>query len=281
MNLAFSTILIFLILAPGFVFRISYNSTRLSVKKKDVTLINELTSSIIPSIIFQVIFLFLIEKLSNYYIDFQVLGNLILGNDDGKIITESFQNIRLNLAPIFYYNIGLFSLAYLLGHSARGIVRYFKWDRKYRFLRFSNKWFYILRGECLDFPYVPDTYEDISFQIVDVLCSIEGRRVIYMGEMFDYYIDGNGDLEAIHIRYPVRKEFDKNSVLNGTDTRQKEISSRFLIIPMKNIININIRYINLEEISIDDLDDNYKFEEVFDFDDEDVKSNTNKSVSLE
>ena len=110
------------------------------------------------------IFLFLIERFSNYYVNFEVLGNLILGSDDGEVVKEGFQNIRLNLAPIFYYNIGLFSLAYLLGHSFRGIVRYFKWDRKLRFLRFSNKWFFILRGECLDFPHVPDTYEDISFQ---------------------------------------------------------------------------------------------------------------------
>lgn len=270
MNLAFSTILIFLILAPGFLFRISYNSTRLSVKKRDITIINELTSSIIPSIIFQVIFLFLVERFSSYYVNFEILGNLILGNSNGQIVKEGFTNIRKNLDLIFYYNVGLFFGTYLLGHATRSIVRYFGWDRKYRFLRFSNKWFYILRGECLDFPHVPDTYEEISFQIVDILSTIDGRRVIYMGELFDYYIDGNGDLEAIHLRYPVRKEFDKNSTLNGKDSAQKEISSRFLIIPISNIVNINIRYINLEEISINDLEDDYEFEKHFDFDIEDL-----------
>lgn len=58
MNIAFTSILLFIILAPGFLFRISYNSSKLSVKDPNRNLVNDLTWSILPSIILHTISIF-------------------------------------------------------------------------------------------------------------------------------------------------------------------------------------------------------------------------------
>jgi hypothetical protein len=60
MNIAFTSILLFIILAPGFLFRISYNSSKLSIKDPNRNLVNDLTWSILPSIILHTFSIFLV-----------------------------------------------------------------------------------------------------------------------------------------------------------------------------------------------------------------------------
>lgn len=250
MNIAFTSILLFIIIAPGFLYRIAYHSSKLSVKDPNRSIINELTWSIIPSIIFHTIAIFLIESISNFTIDFKQLGNLILGVTSPNTVENNFTQLKLYFYPIFLYNIILFGFSLLIGYLSRCAIRKLKWDRKFRFLRFSNKWHYIFTGECLDFPDVPDNYEEITRKIINVLCKVNGKSILYTGEYFNYYIDYKGDLEAVHIKYPIRRyiENDKEEEKN-----YYTIPSRFLVIPNSDIININFRYFNLEEITKDEI----------------------------
>ena len=71
MNIAFTTILLFIILAPGFIARSAYNSSKLSVNDTNKNIVNELTWSIIPSLTLHIIFIAVIHNLSNYSIDFK------------------------------------------------------------------------------------------------------------------------------------------------------------------------------------------------------------------
>lgn len=259
MNIAFTSILIFIILSPGFIFKIAYNSSILSVKDPNRNIINELTWAIIPSIVFHTFSIFIVELSSEYYIDFKQLGNLILGVTDKNVVNDSFIQIGQFVYSIFWYNIILLITSYGLGHLSRYIVRHFKLDRQFSFFRFSNKWHYILEGECLDFPNVPDEYEDISYMAVDVLCKVNGVSVIYIGEVFNYYVDSKGDLEAVHLRYPIRRLFSDDSTSEG---KYYEIPSKFLVIPSADIININIKYFNysIEESEISEEERNQAIE---------------------
>lgn len=255
MNIAFTSILIFLILAPGFLFKISYNSSKLSIKDPNKNLINELTWSIIPSLFLHTIFIFLIELISNYYIDFKILGNLILGITNAEKVEQSFSQLRIFFYPILLYNLTIFFVSIILGYLARGLVRRNKWDRRLRFLRFSNKWHYIFTGECLDFPDVPDNFEEITNKIINVLCKANGKNILYTGEYFNYYIDSKGDLEAIHLKNPIRRYLDDD---NSIKDPYYVIPSRYLVIPNSDILNINFRYFKVEEVMFDNLTDEEK-----------------------
>ncbi|WP_179022198.1 hypothetical protein [Winogradskyella forsetii] len=250
MNIAFTSVIIFVILAPGFLFRLAYKSSKLSVNNPERNLLNDLTWAILPAFILHILFIFFLELVSKYYVNFEQLGNLIAGAKTDDKIESSFSQIKEFLYPIFFYNLAIFSFAIITGYQGRKLIRKHKWDRKYRYLRFSNKWHYIFTGECLDFPDVPDHFDEITDKIINVLCSVNGENILYTGEYFNYYIDKDGNLEAIHLKYPIRKYLKKNDT---TENSNYEIESRYLVIPNSDIVNINFRYLSLEEVDISTL----------------------------
>jgi hypothetical protein len=247
MNIAFTTILLFIILAPGFIARGAYNSSKLSVNDTNKNIVNELTWSIIPSLTLHTLFIAIVHNTSNYFIDFQQLGNLILGVTSSNKAEESFKQLGEFKYAIFLYNLILFTFSFFTGYLFRELIRKFEIDRKIRYFRFSNKWHYIFTGECLDFEDVPDKYEEITDKIINILCKVNGKSVLYIGEYFNYYIDSKGDLEAVHLRNPIRRYLDND---NSTDMDYYVIPSRYLVIPNSDIININFRYFSLEEVTV-------------------------------
>lgn len=254
MNIAFSTALIFLLIAPGFIYRISFLSSRFSIKFRHRNFINEFYLSVIPAILFQILYLWLVEWITPFKVDFQLLAGLLVKFENEIQLNKAFLNIRENLLAIFWYNSILLFLAFSFGHGTRYLIRATHLDRRIRLFRFSNKWYYTLSGECLDFPEVEDRFEQIHFTFLDVLCQVEGRRIIYIGERFDYYIDSNGELEAIHLRLPIRRDLDNDYEDDDENSkRYYEIPSKFIVIPFKNIININVRYFYAEEVDLDKL----------------------------
>lgn len=264
MNIAVSSIVLFLVLAPGYLYKLAYRTSRFSIKSRGFNLLDDLVLSIIPSIVFQSLFYMIMVCCTDYRIDFEVLSTLLLGSSENKVSINAFLNLEKYFFQIVSYNILLLIFSYSLGHFSRWIIREANYDRKYRPLRFSNKWYYILSGECLDFDNVPDKYENISYKIIDLLCKVDGRSIIYIGELFDYYIKNDGELEAIHLRYPFRRFLsDDNKEDDGS--KYYQIPSKYLIIPREEILNINVRYIyvndkseiensdeNLNEINIDE-----------------------------
>jgi hypothetical protein len=55
-------------------------------------------------------------------------------------------------------------------------------------------------------------------------------------------------LEAIHLKYPVRRYLDDDG-----SKKYYEIPSRYLVIPNNDIININLKYINSVEIDASEI----------------------------
>lgn len=134
MNIAFTSILIFVLLAPGFLSRIAFNSFKLSVRNPNKNIVNELTWSIIPSLTIHIVAMTLIEFFSNYYVDFNQLGNLMLGVDEQTTVKESFDQLRKFICPIFFYNLSVFSFSFILGFGAQKLIRLYGLDRTLRYL---------------------------------------------------------------------------------------------------------------------------------------------------
>lgn len=246
MNFVFVTVILFCILTPGFLFRVGYFSPPFSRKFTTTNLINDLTWSIVPGLLIQFTCIGLIECCSDYKIRIDYIGALLLSINDKALITEIFNNIHSHLAPISIYNILLLSFSYVAGFLFHRIVRWQKLDRRYRVFRFTNKWHYILSGEYLDFPDVKDTYQDIDIIIVDVLCIIGNEQYIYSGQLLYHYYTDTGDLDTIHIKYPMRRKLSDDN----KEDRYYQIPSKFLMIPYKTVSNINVRYIRLMSAAV-------------------------------
>lgn len=244
MNFIFVTTLIFIILIPGFLFRLSYFSSPFSKRISASNLIADLTWSVIPGVLFHLVATLIVERTTTYTIKYDYIGFLLLTVNDKNTIADVFVNIRTFIPEILFYNLGVLIAAIMLGWLCKSIVRAAKLDRTTRLFRFSNKWHYILTGECLDFPHISDSYNDINFKVVDVLCQVGNESHIYIGELLDWYSDENGNLDSIHLRNPFRRKLSADN--EPVDKRYYKIPTRYLIIPYKNILNINARYFHVQ-----------------------------------
>ncbi|MDP1842838.1 MAG: hypothetical protein Q8K64_05405 [Sediminibacterium sp.] len=242
MNLLFVSVLLFCFLIPGFVFRLCYFSPPFSRKFQSANLISDLTWSILPGLIFHFLGAIVIQIFSEYSILFNYVGSLLLITNDKVLANTIFTNIQSHLAEILLYNVILIFLAGVSGYLAKYLVRKLKIDRKYRTFRFSNKWHYIMTGECLDFPHINDQFNDINVRLIDILCQNGKEEQIYTGELFEWYTDDKGELDTIHIRYPMRRKLSDDY---KDKDRFHRIPSRYLIIPYKTVLNINVRYFNV------------------------------------
>ena len=149
-----------------------------------------------------------------------------------------------------YYCTFVIAVSFFAGHVSRKIVRVLKLDRKFRLFRFSNDWHYLLSGEFLDFPEVPDNPEEVSFKLVNALTNVGGKQMIYIGELIHFTLSDEGGLENIVLKDAKRRLLEDDLLEN----RYYDIPGRYITIPYKTIININIRYFYLEEI-ISDYDE--------------------------
>jgi hypothetical protein len=149
-----------------------------------------------------------------------------------------------------FYCTFVMSVSFFAGHASRKAVRMLKLDRKFKLFRFTNDWHYLLSGEFLDFPEVPDDPEEVSFKLVNALTEVGGLQMIYIGELIHFTLSDQGGLENIVLKDAKRRLLQDDL----SENRYYDIPGRYITIPYKTIININIRYFYLEEVT-DNYDD--------------------------
>lgn len=218
-------------------FKRAYLSSVFSRKVKFSGLLDEVFWAVFPSIImhFVAIGLFRLAcAILNIPFNIHPLIDVLLGN-----------NFQDGLFMYVYYCVSVIGVAFVSGHIARRIVRALKLDRRFRLFRFSNDWHYLLSGEFLDFPEVPDHPEEVSFKLVNVLTQAGGETMIYIGELIHFTLSDEGGLDTVVLKDAKRRFLSDDLVEN----RYYDIPGRYITIPYKTILNINIRYFYIEEIT--------------------------------
>lgn len=215
-----------------------------SIKLSKRRFLEVIVWSTIPAILLHFFGILIAENVFSQDIRLDIVGALLSTNLKYEEIQSSYAIVEKSLGAIFLYHLILVGFGLLFGYLVRIGIRYFKLDREFRFFRFSNKWYYFFSGECLDFPDVPDSYEEIGNKAVNVLCDIGGKQYIYSGWYSDYYLDSYGNLESVQLKDPVRRSLEKD---NKEKNRYYYIPSKYFLIPVKSIININVLYIKFEE----------------------------------
>ncbi len=282
MSFLFATVLVLLIVAPGLTFFRAYYSGSFSHRYGRLTISDQVFRSIVPGITAQAIAILLINACySSHRVDLNVLGLLLIGPKDDTAVKACFHVIESSLWRIILYHLMLISFGALLGWGARALVRTLKWDRKTKFLRYDNKWFYLLKGEVVEFEEGENIFgfsdaSLITFVIVDILTKVEGGNVIYTGALYDFDLEHDGGLKTLHLRAAQRKfvkigaslsrspaiiaernpaDLDEEVLDREEHPLQAEeleseyhtIPGKLLSIPYSQIINMNISYYVLEE----------------------------------
>lgn len=244
MSFAVSTLFLFLFILPGITFKRAYLSSVFSRKLKFSGILDEVFWALFPSIIMHIIsYLMILGAASVFYFEFdlkRVLSIALLQQNNEALYGDVF------LAYLLYCTF-VMTVSFFAGHASRKIVRLLKFDRKFKLFRFTNDWHYLLSGEFLDFPEVPDHPEEVSFKLVNALTSVGSQQMIYIGELIHFTLSDEGGLENIVLKDAKRRLLQDDL----SENRYYEIPGRYITIPYKTIVNINIRYFYLEEVTDD------------------------------
>jgi len=243
-SLAVSTLFLFLFILPGITFKRAYLSSVFSRKLKFSGILDEVFWALFPSIIMHIISYLLLTGASVIF-DFEfdikrVLSIALFEQENEAVYVDIF------LAYLLYCTF-VMTISFFAGHASRKIIRVSKFDRKFKLFRFTNDWHYLLSGEFLDFPEVPDNPEEVSFKLVNALTSVGSQQMIYIGELIHFTLSDEGGLENIVLKDAKRRLLQDDLLEN----RYYDIPGRYITIPYKTIVNINIRYFYLEEVTDD------------------------------
>src|SRR5689334_22860020 len=107
MDLALSTVLLFLIISPGLVSRFCYFTHPFSNQARYSEFITEIFWSVIPGLIIHFIFLQSVEFFTKHTISINDVLFLIRGADDNKRLDTIGLNIKNNISNITLYFITL------------------------------------------------------------------------------------------------------------------------------------------------------------------------------
>lgn len=235
MNIAFGTILVILLILPGLICRKIYYSGELSKKFINQTFLDELLNSIYIAFFIHLITILIVLRF-DYIIDYDLIYKLLIGSN---VVTLSSLNI--NPWNILLYFILATLPSITISFSWRNFLRTAKLDRKIKYLRYDNKWHYILSGEILQFKENNGNKINLKKirRYVDVLVKTKDYDILYSGIIVDYQLSRDNSFEFIVLSEPKYKKF-------GSDDIQKEIPSTYFVIPYKEILNVNLTY--LEEL---------------------------------
>jgi hypothetical protein len=260
MNLAFGALLLFLLLFPGILLRISYLNGPYSRKNIQSSLVDELILSLIPALILQAIGYWVVRNWSAYDIRLEVLYQLIVGVSNPQYKPD-FDLIDRSLGPFLGYHFLLFVIAVLAGKAARWLVKRFDFDVRFHSLRFNNDWYYLLSGRLLDFPGRPGRASAVSLIFVDALVETKEGSYLYCGLLEEFYLSKDG-LDRMCLSQVYRRKLsddapgtnapDPNEPLDeesptgkAFDQRYYEMPGDLFVIPYAQIRNLNLSYFSV------------------------------------
>lgn len=238
MNFAFSTLLFFYFIFPGFLARRAYFSGEFS---------NQYIKSDFTRLTFSVIFPSTLLHLIGFYI---LDNRKVFSNRNFKVIAEKYSSLSDDKSWVtlpqddLIYLIGYFIVICLLGlffgFLLKVFIRRTKLDRYLSIFRYRNKWHYIFSGEILDFPGYNGNSSNIDFTHVDVLTDTQAGTFIYSGILQDYQLGEGGGLYHISLTSCKRKEISPNSAIY-------KMPGHAVIIPFAEIKNFHVTYYKITQ----------------------------------
>ncbi len=252
MNFALPTIILLLMLVPGFLFRRLYYSGEFSKEYFK----QNFTDYLFPSLIFSVLIHLICQgvlsvfqfKISLWPL-FLLIGSNGSASETGNAFLQIYQNIYHLL---FYFTITALTGA-ILGQLGKYVVRKFKLDLKYQLFRYQNEWHYVFSGEILDFPNITGQSDvRVEFLYVDALVKTAEGEILYTGYLSHYVLSSSSGIEQLYLS-DVKRRYLKNDKKQQTDERYYYMPGNFLIIPYQQVINLNITYYRINQRPSEEL----------------------------
>lgn len=244
MNLLFSSILLFILIAPGLIFRFSYLQGTYAKINFKVSAIDEIFWALIPALFFQLTAILLLETFS-MHVRIDIFYQLINGDASADI---DFNAMKSGFPSFLIYTGTLILFSAAMGRTMRTVIRKLKLDIRYKFFRLNNEWHYLFSGEILDFPDVVGESENIEIIQIDLLANTGEGTVIYSGILQDYYLSKDNGLDRIYLSQVYRRKLKddlahaEQSDIQKLDERYYQMPGELFVIQYDRIVNMNVTY---------------------------------------
>jgi hypothetical protein len=256
MSLLLSSILLFILVAPGLIFRFSYLQGTYAKVSFKVSAIDEIFWALIPAVFFQLSAVLILENVFSVSIRIDIIYQLI--NSDASSAMD-FNSLRKGFFPFLLYTASLIGISAGAGRFLRMLIRVMKLDIRYRFFRLNNEWHYLFTGELLDFPDVIGESENIEIIQIDLLATTGDGSVIYSGILQDYYLSKDNGLDRIYLSQVYRRKLKDDlahadqSNVQQLDERYYQMPGELFVIQYEKILNMNVTY---HRFSLDEVEEN-------------------------
>ena len=241
---AFSSIfLIAIVLFPGLVFRRFFYSYKFTQQFSKGEWSERLVTSTFWGICAQLITLLILSYIP--WVEKNIFSNTLRSRIENFSFSEF--NIETDRDILYFTLLYIFLsivIAGLLGFLLFKLIRYLKLDISSYALRYANQWHYLFEGET------PKNKNGVLITWVDITINSEeeGRTKMIQGVLDGYSIDSSsGDLDYIYLREAKR--------YSQTDQCFKDILSNIFVVPLTNVIDINIRYKEKTKTNNNDISD--------------------------
>jgi hypothetical protein len=251
MNFALPTVLIFLLVLPGILLRYTYARGLFKWKSPDTIrpITDEIAYSILLAVAIHMFFGLIVYYLFSASIKIDVVLMLLTGSfgKDYQYFEYCMHSITEYPIAIGTYFLMVNALSACIGHLAHECIREREWDWKYKFFRFRNDWYYLLTGEIMRFAENAKEGNELpDMVVVSGVIDSHDKSYLYVGRVFDFHFDKEGNLDRILIKEAQRRELwqDKNSraLPKNLKARYYSIDGDYFILKYSELRNLNIRY---------------------------------------
>jgi len=244
-NVAFSALLVFLLLLPGFLFRTYFKRAEkvvLDIKPFGQAAID----AFLAALVLDLVWYWGAALLTSYRVNFNALLTLVAGdksaNFDGAIATVAADPWHPGV--LF---ASLYAFAIVAGYGLRYAVTRWRLDRRgaplANFLRFDTPWYYLFTG--YDRPTPPD-----GVAIGAVVC-LGSTAYLYTGVLIEYFLDDQGQLNRLVLASAARRPLSDDEAASGDqdrpliDERFYPIEGDYFVLRYSEVLTLNVRYLDL------------------------------------
>lgn len=243
MNIAFSAIILVILLLPGTTAISAYYSS-LTNKASGVHIpFNELIiKGLVISALLHSLALEILQRFGTQSLILQLYH--VVSGQEMDISDVLFQNYALQF---LWYNLSLILIAFILSKIFKWFVQKKNFDLKYNSLRTTSYWFHMFGGRHLEEDGNTRRMSEMDIIYVDILTE---DHFLYSGRLADFnYSPQKDELENIILANAQKRR------VNGINEEKKDpgfteskiIPGEVLLIRASTILNINIIYARLTE----------------------------------
>lgn len=252
MNIAFPAALVAAIILPGLIARYTYarGSWGWSSATSMRSIVDEFTLGLIFSIGLHALWLSIATHIKAVDVGATIA---LLNGAFGKDLADSQKIIRPlsdNYLFVASYFLTLYAFSGLAGNWLHSAVRNLRLDHRTKLFRFSNHWYYILKGEFDSLDQAEPI--PVSGVYLSTVVDHSGKSYLYGGIVWDFTFDKAGALDTI-ILIGAERRLLENDRKNGKDLsstiddeRFYEIRGDYFVVKYSEARTLNVDYFTIE-----------------------------------